>query len=166
MMITNRFYRILGYIWASPITLLGLIYVTLFTLFGWYSFHSKIGVALIWTVQENRPNWLEKLWNDWAGHAIGNVVVLNGSDLNRMTVTITHESKHVDQCMRLGVFQPIMYVLVMLAIKLGCIGSDSYWSNIFEVDARRYAGQLIDTEGFIAKLKRQRENVKSGDEQL
>jgi hypothetical protein len=61
--------------------------------------------------------------------------------------------------MRLGIFQPIMYGLNMLAIKVGCPGSDPYYDNCFEIDARRSAGQVIDVVGVTQKLKK-----KQGDQ--
>ena len=139
--------KILGYLWASPVTLVGLLYTTAFWALGWHTWVGCHGDGLIWKVnREKSPRWLNKLWNRWAGHAIGNVVVLNQPYIHDNT-TLIHELKHVDQVMRLGVFQPIMYGLNLLAIRIGCPGSDPYYSNPFEIDARRAAGQTIDIEG-------------------
>lgn len=145
----DKFKAILGYFWASPITLAGLIYAGLFNLFRWYKFHGRDGEALVWLVNfDKSPRWLTRAWTGWAGHAIGNVVVMT-RDPKEDASTLVHEKKHVNQCMRLGIFQPIMYGLIMLAIKLGCTDSDPYYDNPFEIDARRHTGQLIDVVGVM-----------------
>ena len=135
--------KILGYLWASPVTIVGLLYVNLCYLLGWYDWVALRGDGLVWRVNDSSPSWLKKLWKNWGGHAIGNVVVLNTS-VELDSKTLTHELKHVDQVMRLGVFQPIIYGLNLFAIKLGCPGSNPYYDNCFEIDARRAAGQPVD----------------------
>lgn len=143
----NKFGTILGYAWAFPVTLPGIIYASFFQLLGWHNWIGLKGDALVWVINPQKsPQFLLNLWKGWGGHTIGNVVVLR-SPPDEKAVILVHEQKHVDQCMRLGIFQPIMYGLNMLAIKVGCPGSDPYYSNPFEVDARRAAGQIIDIEG-------------------
>ena len=143
----------LGYLWASPVTLVGLVYAAAFWGVKWYKLHGKDGDALVWLVDtEKSPGWLKKLWTGWAGHTIGNVVVLHVSP-ERFNEVLTHEKCHVDQCMRLGVFQPIMYGLSMVAIKLGCPGSDPYFDCPFEIDARRRAGEVVDMTSLIKPKK-------------
>jgi len=144
--------RLLGFAWASPLTLAGLVYVGVFSAFGWYDKIGVFGDAWVWRLNGARaPEWLMKLWTKWGGHTIGNVVVMKGSP-KKDTVTLRHEQEHVRQCMALGIFQPILYGLAMLAIKLGCKLSDPYFSNPFEIEARRVAGQTVDIEGFLAKV--------------
>jgi hypothetical protein len=151
----NTIKKYLGYLWASPITVAGLVYVQLFTLAGWYKYSGKFGDSLVWQVNIMKsPIWLLKRWLSWAGHTVGNVVVMK-HDPNVDVVTLTHESKHVNQMMRLGIFQPILYGLCYVGIKLGCPGSDPYFSNSFEIDARRAAKQVIDVEG-IVKMQEER----------
>ena len=136
--------KILGYLWASPVTAVGLLYTATFWALGWHKWEGVKGDALVWRVdQEKAPKWLLKRWMNWGGHAIGNVVVLRYT-IDESPTTLVHEQKHVDQVMRLGIFQPVIYGLNMAAIKLGCPGSHPYYDNIFEVDARRHAGQTID----------------------
>jgi hypothetical protein len=153
-----KFTKIVGYVWTSPLTLFGLMYVMTFTCLKWYNWHSVQGDGLVWTVNAcNSPSWLTKLWERWSGHAIGNVVVLKREPSYRPT-TLVHELKHVNQCMRLGIFQPIVYVMCYLAIKFGCPGSNPYSDCIFEIDARRAAGQVVDVSGALKILRRQNPN--------
>lgn len=144
--------RYLKFAWAFPVTFFGLVYALLFWALKWHSWRGIHGDALVWTVNPTAPAWLQSLWKDWAGHAIGNVVVLRNNELINST-TLTHEQKHVDQCMRLGIFQPIVYAMSYLAIKFGCPGSHPYYDSPFEIDARRAAGQIVDVVGALKKLK-------------
>lgn len=147
--------RVAGYVWAAPLTLFGLIYVTLFTLLGWYKRIGRFDDALGWAlVQEKVPQWLNRAWLHWDGHTVGQVIVLKhdvASD--RGKVILRHEQEHVRQCMVLGVFQPVMYVLTYLSIKVACRYADPYYDSSFEIDARRAAGQIIDVVGTIKKIQ-------------
>lgn len=135
--------RVLGWMWASPVTLVGLAYAGLFGLLSWYKFLGRYDDSLVWLVDETAaPGWLLGLWRGWAGHAVGNIVVVRRHPTSeRGAVLLRHEQEHCAQCMRLGVFQPIMYGLVMLTIKLGCKNLKSYHDCVFERDARVAAGQ-------------------------
>jgi hypothetical protein len=141
------------YVWSFPVTFFGLVYVLTFWSLGWYKWRSTAPDSLVWLVDEKyAPMWLLNMWKGWAGHAIGQVIVLAKEPDERST-TIRHECKHVDQCLRLGIFQPIIYLTCYLAIKIGCKGSDPYYDNIFEIDSRRAADQIIDVVGVIKKLQ-------------
>lgn len=136
--------KILGYVWASPVTLLGLLYASLFWALGWYNWGGVEEDGLVWEVDNSSiPNWLKAYWRNWGGHAIGNVVVLK-YPMEKYPELLAHELRHVEQVMRLGVFQPIVYGINLLAIRVGCPGTDPYHYNPFEVDARRVAGQDIE----------------------
>lgn len=158
--------KILGCVWATPITVLGLIYVLTFWARGWYRWYGTYDVTLVWaTVPEKMPKWLTGLWEnptfDVAGHSIANVIVIDTNDfrdLEAIKTTMKHEAQHARQCMILGVFQPITYLLMMLVIMAACRTSHPYYSNPYEIDARRAAGQLIDVEGEL----RRRQQEKAG----
>lgn len=143
------FKKILGFMWISPVTLLGLLYATLFMLFGWYKWVGVRDTALVWQLNnEKAPKWLNSAWEHWGGHTVGNVVVMKLNIETTYGATILrHEQQHVHQGMVLGPFHPVIYGLCWIAIKLSCSASNAYYTNPFEVDARRAAGQLIDVEG-------------------
>ena len=131
--------------------MLGVTYTSLFSILGWYKWSKVEGDSLVWaTSLENCPTSVKNFWASWAGHAIGNVVVMNEKYLDKPKY-LMHEQKHVDQMMCLGIFQPIIYGLCYLEIRLGCQGSHPYYDNPFEVDARRHAGQIIDIVGMAKK---------------
>lgn len=136
--------KALGYVWAAPVTLLGLIYVLAFWAMGWYEWEGFEEDAMVWRVNHKEsPAWLKKYWQRWGGHAIGNVVVLKRT-IEESGSTMDHELRHVEQVMRMGIFQPIVYGINLVAMRWGCPGTDPYYYNPFEVDARRAAGQKIE----------------------
>lgn len=154
----NKVKKVAGYAWSAPVTVVGLVYTSIFQLIGW---HDWIGVrddALVWRVSSSVPQWLGTLWKPWSGHTIGNVVVLN-VDPEEQPKVLLHEMVHVRQCMRLGVFQPLIYGLAYLGIKFGCEASDPYFTNPFEVDARRAVGQVIDVEGALKRIRNAKKKV-------
>ena len=141
--VIRRLLSLLGDLWALPVTLFGLAYVLPCWALGWYWFDGVERVdgvprALAWRVDLDAPSWLLRLWRGWGGHTIGHVVVLvAGAGLT----TLDHELEHVEQCRRLGAFQPILYGLFLLAIWLGCPQLSPSFDYPFERDALRKAGQ-------------------------
>jgi len=144
--------KLLGYVWASPVTAAGLLYAGTFHVLGWYRWQGRVEDGLVWRTSSKLPGWLSKLWKNWAGHAIGNIIVLN-CDPSKKPLALQHELVHVRQCMRLGIFQPIIYVISSVGVYLGCESSHPYWTNPFEIDARRTVGQIVDVEGALKRIK-------------
>lgn len=148
----SKVQRILGFIWAAPVTVVGLLYVTLFTALGWYKHSGTFDDAVVWNVVADKaPKWLNGLWLHWSGHTVGNVVVMKpdvGSD--RFKLILRHEQEHVHQCMVLGVFQPLLYSAAYMGLKF-CRYAHPYYDNPFEIDARRAAGQVIDVIGALKR---------------
>jgi hypothetical protein len=148
----NKIKKYLGYAWASPLTLFGLTYVGIYSAMGWYRWHGMEVAALVWIVNNDKiPGWLARYWMKLNGQTSGQVVVLKNLP-DTKAITLKHEQKHVDQTMRLGILWPLAYYGSSIAIKFGCPGSDSYYDNPFEIDARRHAGQIVDVIGMRNKL--------------
>lgn len=145
-------WRTLGWAWALPLTLVGFLYVTLFSFFGWYRRLGLRGDALVYeVVQDRAPHWLIKAWHRWSGHTIGNIVVLYTSvDTHRGRIVLRHEQEHVHQCMVLGVFLPVLYMLAYVGLKF-CRNAHPYYDNPFEIDARKAAGQVVDVIGALKR---------------
>jgi hypothetical protein len=138
---------ILGIIWASPITLVTAIFFFIpcivfrqIKYVEWdeaaWSFISIPGSVL--------HNYLTN--SGYRGFAAGNIIVYRAKNYPKhkeATVRI-HELEHVKQCMRLSVFQPIIYFGAWVGIYFGSIETHPYYDNPFEIAARRVAGQRID----------------------
>jgi len=151
----SKFLRVLGFAWAMPVTVFGLVYACVFSALKWYKFIGVRGDTLVWQLNaEKAPVWLEKAWASWGGHTVGTVIVVkNNPDDNRGKTTLLHEQEHARQCMILGPLWPLAYGLIMLAMKVSCRNADAYFSHPFEVDARRAAGETIDVEGALKKVQ-------------
>lgn len=153
----DKIKKFLGYCWASPVTFLGSAYALAFEMLGWYKWCGVTEDALVWSTSEaEMPQWLLKMWNSWAGHAIGNVIVLGETYTQDRTI-LSHEMTHVRQYMMLGIFHPMFYLLSYLGIKIGCSDAHPYFDNPFEIDARRRSGQTIDVVGSLRKIKAAKE---------
>jgi hypothetical protein len=148
--------RYIGYAWAAPLTLVGIVYVTFFTMLGWYYPMGRHGDAFVWQLRHHvAPKWFEHWWMRWGGHTIGNIVVMKTDIFSpRGTITLRHEQEHVRQCMTLGIFQPILYGIASLALHF-CEHAHPYYDNPFEVDARRAAGQVVDVIGALKRALEQ-----------
>jgi hypothetical protein len=126
-----------------------------FVALRWYRFECTSEYALIFsTVPDRLPTWLRDRWAAWGGHTIGNAIVLNNvsQGSHAWDKLIKHESQHCIQAMRGGVFWLVAYLLNILFIKWMCAHSDSYYDSVFEIDARRAAGQTIDVVGVKQRM--------------
>lgn len=143
--------RILGYIWAAPVTVLPFLLLLIL-----WALRQVEPVAVVGGVWEwvTRDGWFErKFWSRkvdgeyvarWAGWTLGGGLVMYHREYLTDGTTRLHEHTHVRQIMRLGIFQPILYVAIALAIYVSCPNASPYFDNPFEVEARRDAGQPID----------------------
>lgn len=143
---TETLKTLLGIAWASPVTLVSLLlHVVPMWLLGGYEYVGRRESALVWAVKTVVPRhmeWLKERWKGWNGHCGGNVIVVREHpDRWNSAVTLKHEQAHVRQVMTLGVFHPVIYGLCYVAIKLACPMLDPYHDTIFELAARREAGQ-------------------------
>jgi len=134
---------LIGFIWALPITLLAFIfYVGPLWALGKYKQTGWNEVAFIWRIEVNDNTWfdriLARLWRGWAGHALGNIVVLKSTATEK---TVVHEKEHVKQMMKLGPLHLVIYGLIYLVGRFVLSNVDGYRDNIFEIDARRKAEQ-------------------------
>lgn len=150
-----------GIIWASPVTLLAFIfYIAPMWALRQYRYAGWDGLAWRWDYVVRSSlylkTWLDrfidKKWRRWGGTTLGNIIIIKVSKGSRGP-TIVHEHEHVIQCMRLGIFQPILYGLYMLVAKLILRKADPYYDNPFEIDARRAADQLVDIPGTVKRIK-------------
>jgi hypothetical protein len=142
--------------WAFPLTFFGLIYALVFQMLKWYKFCGIFDNAIVWRVDEgNIPFRFRGIWRNWSSHCIGNVIIIKKNPLSRSAASsMKHAQEHVRQCMVLGIFQPILFLLFSLVIRMSLKKSHHYFSNPFEIEARRVSGETIDIESAIQKLKK------------
>lgn len=143
-------------LWAFPLTFFGIIYVLTFQALKWYKFCGIFDNAIVWKVNEDKmPKVLQVAWQNWLSHCLGNVIVLKKDPASKSAKSaLLHSQEHVRQCMVLGVFQPILFILFSLVIKIALNKLHYYFSNPFELEARRVSHQTIDVESAIEKLKK------------
>lgn len=151
---------VIGIIWAAPISFIALVlYFFPMWLYGVYKPVGRHEYAWLWRFDTERaPAWLLRLWGRYAGSAIGNLIICKDvGEEHRMNILLKHEMVHVRQCMLLGIFQPLIYVQVLIAGNLlkwaYNAPTDGYSDCIFEVAARREAGQIVDVIGTAMEIK-------------
>jgi hypothetical protein len=124
--------RLLRYLWASPVTLLGV----LIALVSRGSGGSLQRVEGVLEVAGGWPAWVLRRGFPFSGAVaaltLGHVVV--GVSLNALTATRAHERAHVRQFERWGVLLLVLYPLAGLLAWVR--GGNPYRDNPFEREAR------------------------------
>jgi hypothetical protein len=124
----------LGYLWASPLTALGL-------LAAWAGGARRIPASV------ESPHELAHVGGWWArwhrlvgtgAGTCGRVVIYRDEQAARSSRLVRHEGRHVAQCMALGILWPVAYALGLV---VGAARGHPYRLNPLEVDARRAAGE-------------------------
>jgi len=153
-----RFLSVLGSVWALPMTLIGLTYVLLFQILGWYVWCGRYGHALVWCPRVKKiPSRISGPWKRLSSQVIGQVVVVRFDPESRWgSRLLPHAQAHVRQAMRLGPFYFVFYALSALIIRLSCRDLHPYWSNPFELEARMAAGQPFDMESLLKTVRSHR----------
>ncbi len=128
-----RLRRAAGYIWASPASACGLVFLPFIRLTGG-------GYQVVDGVLELHGGLIGALLRDYTlfpGGAIaltlGHVVL--GRDRWCLEISREHERVHVRQCERWGPLFIPAYLLASLWIALACPGRDPYRDNPFEREA-------------------------------
>jgi hypothetical protein len=159
----KKFILVLGVLWALPVTIIPfLFYILPLWIFRKYRFDGWDENAFIWIIDAESlgTTWFDTMlktaWAGWAGSTVGNIIVMKGRKTKDdwYKQALIHEKEHVHQIMVLGIFQPILYVLCYLVGRFVLRNTNGYYDNIFEIDARRRTGQLIDVVGAIEKSKK------------
>jgi hypothetical protein len=147
--------KILGFLHMLPNTLVALL---------WLAWARGTGQVVPWGVDQGKARCF--CWGfrtvhgsrmsekSWRGLTVGPFIVLNsirfGTDVklsaSAIDRTIRHEYRHVQQQCWLGILMPVLYVLFSCAIWLWWHARHAYYSNPFERDARRYAGQNVEID--------------------
>ena len=131
----NWFFKLLGHIWLSPITLIVLIGLGIMCIFRQVKLVGKTCISLVFAVLHGSKLSNYMVNGHWAGWSGGGCIVV------RTPITggiLAHENCHVLQQMLFGVTFPFVYLTEMLLVKFVKKGRP-YYDNRFEVDARAYA---------------------------
>jgi hypothetical protein len=139
--------KILGFIWALPLSILGWI------LFGllWASrqmqsvWHFGDGI-IIWDL--SNTGWVYTklfLGRGFSGFSLGcNVIVIDSDpDVETFHQYLKHERKHCFQQFKWGILWHPAYLLISIWIYLLRKDLHSYLDNYFEIEAREAAGQQV-----------------------
>jgi hypothetical protein len=144
----------LGFIWASPMTLLSCIFFNLPMLIFTNTFESvkwrwREDFAITWDVA-NESKFFKKAMDGWWGFVFGaNIVVVDMPEKYteprqpRYIAALKHELMHVYQCYIFGILTIPIYGLNSIGIWL-FTKKHAHADNIMEIWARKYAGQKVD----------------------
>lgn len=129
-------WKILGNIWALPLTLIGLI----FALFGWTRFYrfEKEDWSWHFISKGGITGWFFTRYA-MAGYTVGSIIVYVNQRYADRQLTVMHERAHVRQCYKGGILAIPLYYLASLIAWVA--GQDKYRGNDFEEQARVEAGQ-------------------------
>jgi hypothetical protein len=149
---TAYFLRTLGFIWLLPMTIIiWAFYVLPLWAFGCIKWDGWQSYLIARFTLVNDDGWYARAWRDWAGWGGPCVILLKeGADPSWDSITEAHEERHCVQQFLLGpTFYPA-YFFDSLALWIFFSKRHAYLDNIFERDARRYAGQpvVIDPSGW------------------
>lgn len=126
----SLFTRIARYIWASPCSLVGLLFAILIVVFGG-SVRRKRGVLEV-SISTGRPLVSAGTRHPFEAITLGHVIIgFNDEGLDQFHL---HELEHVRQYEQWGLFFFLAYPLSSLWQLLR--GRSAYWDNYFEVQAR------------------------------
>lgn len=134
--------RLLKVLWASPCSLVGLLLVALLRPFG-ARVHRSDGVLLCtWRTRDADCGRLSRTL-PYRAITLGHVIVaVTWTDLRR---SFAHELVHVRQYERWG---PLFFPAYGLSSLWQLLrGRRPYWDNVFEVEARRRAGDEPSPRG-------------------
>lgn len=162
----SKLLNVLMLMWASPLTLLGLLHVVPCWMFGWYKLIGRREDGIVWILNVGcMPWWLTHMWSIGNGYSCGNIVVLRHfPDIDPGKIVLRHELEHVRQTMVMGPMYPIAFIGGFLTL-CACGHAHPLYDHPLEVDARRAAGQVVDVIGALRKLAIQGKlNVRHGNE--
>ena len=122
--------RLIAYLWAAPVTLLGLLAGLLAYLLG-ATVKRRHGVLEF--AGNSRTLVLRSISRHFEAITLGHVIL--GRNHGTLARWRSHEHVHVRQYERWGALMPLLYLLASL--HAWASGKHFYWDNVFEVEARK-----------------------------
>jgi len=147
--------KLLGFLWALPATIIcWLFYILPLMAFRELKYEGKLD-TFVWEFKNpiNPTSWYDKLWARWAGWSGPCVLILHEDvykDVNKLKITRIHELRHCKDQFKWGIFFYPAYFLASAWLAISNLWKKKedkkhiYYSNPFEVAARKEAGQLVD----------------------
>lgn len=89
----------------------------------------------------SKHSYYASLWERWAGCGLFGYMITTDK---ATATTLLHESRHCWQALIGGGWHSLAYAAHYLFIAMFQKGKDPYRDNLFERDARRFAGQPVD----------------------
>lgn len=136
-------FYLLGFLFCLPVTLAALVFVLLLFLFGQVSrLEFRRDLTLLWRL--NSDGFFYRSFTQWSGFSIGaHVFIFPCFDEEKNERTELHERKHCHQWYTYGLAFPVIYILESLRIFFFVKEQHSYYDNVYEIAARKYAGQQV-----------------------
>lgn len=138
----KRFAYFLGYLWMSPMVILGALLYLYARARDWVDYRQPVGPGILvilrgpFADKRATPNASGRFWR---ANTIGPFMFCYTVPESS---TVSHELVHVRQQMLLGIFQPILYGLFWLYARIETGDSfQAYWQNPFEKQARKAEGE-------------------------
>ena len=132
----------LGFLWVSPVNIL-------FSIFWCFPMYFKgVFKHVVWdwetwsfqVIVNPSSDFHKSAMKGWAGFVVGSFIVLRKGWVNG--IVLRHEQTHVLQNYIFGILFYPLYILCSLFIYLfGNSRTHAYYDNLFEVWARKSAGQ-------------------------
>jgi len=138
---TRRTIQIAKMLWASPCSLVGLIFGIIVLLCGG-SVGQSSGTLEVTFRASQAPGRALARWLPFRAITLGHVIIaITRQELDRLRA---HERVHVRQYERWGIFFFVAYAISSAWQLLR--GRSAYWDNCFEVDARLRSTQIERNE--------------------
>ncbi len=143
---------VLGILWASPITIFGFLKILADIILGHYTFLGIRDNAFIFEftpkVDKSFYFHLLSFWCNKDAVVYGNIIILK----NVREKYIKYSCQIVKQYMTFGVFRILLSSIISFIAEYMLEHADSRFDNIFIIDARRAANQVVDVPGISKRI--------------
>lgn len=141
---------LLGTIWSLPVQVVGILNILLHFVCFEIKFSRREWFFFEFVLREKKGilRGVFKMWRNSGAMSIGLFNIYKSENLNDPQM-ILHERRHSVQVLFWGSLWPVVYGVFFVWIKFFDTDMHPYWSNPFERDARRHAGQVyIYSQGY------------------
>jgi len=136
----------LGFLWCLPWSVLMWVFGILFVVCWQISFVlPRKNLSVIWYIHYDSFFYKFMEWRGYQGFCIGNNIFIcpDGRDELVNLRTLDHEQEHRVQFYKYGILFPFLYIFESIKIFFFNKNLHSYYDNVFEIAARKAAGQMV-----------------------